>query len=186
MTRGEETSYVALLRGVNVGGRNAVRMPELVAYVQELGLAGATTLLQSGNVVFSAADTDPPTLEGLLSAALEERFGFAVPTLVRSHEELAATVAGAPAGHGSPDLRSEVFFLDRTLSAEEVVAGLPPLRDGVDAVASGPGAFYFSRVAALATKTRITRVMALPVFRSMTVRSWATTTRLLARLDERR
>ena len=60
---------------------------------------------------------------------------------------------------------------------------MPELREGVDSVAPGPGAIYFSRVAAQATKTRITRLMSMPVFQQMTVRSWRTTTRLLELLD---
>lgn len=177
--------YVALLRGINVGGRNAVAMADLVALVEEQGHTGVSTLLQSGNVMFTARSTTPARLEESLGTALGERFGFEIPVLVRSHAELAATVAGAPPGHGSPELRSDVFFLARSLDVATVLAELPELRDGVDAVAPGPGAFYFSRVAAQAGRTRITRLMALPVFRSMTVRSWSTTTRLLERLDQR-
>ena len=56
--------------------------------------------------------------------------------------------------------------------------------EGVDSVALGPGAIYFSRVAAQASKTRITRLMGMPIFQQMTVRSWRTTTRLLEMLDE--
>lgn len=178
------TGYVALLRGINVGGRNAVGMAELAAFVVDLGHADVSTHLASGNVVFTAHSTTPHRLEEEFTSALEHRFGFAIPTLVRSHHELTATVAAAPPGHGSPDLRSEVFFLQRPLTADQVLAQLPVLREGVDVVAPGPDAIYFSRVAALATTTRITRLMAMPVFRSMTVRSWRTTTRLLRTLDE--
>jgi hypothetical protein len=60
---------------------------------------------------------------------------------------------------------------------------MPELREGVDAVAPGPGAIYFSRVAAHATKTRIQRFMALPVFQQMTVRTWRTVIRVLDKLD---
>ncbi|MFD6138000.1 DUF1697 domain-containing protein, partial [Isoptericola sp. NPDC060257] len=106
------------------------------------------------------------------------RLGFAVPTLVRSRDELAAAVEAAPPDHSSDALRSEVFFLKHPLTAPEVLAQMPELREGVDAVAPGPGVVYFSRVAAEARRTRITRLMGMPVFRQMTVRTWRTTTRL--------
>ena len=96
-----------------------------------------------------------------------------------------AAVAAAPPDHSSGALRSEVFFLKHPLTAREVLAQMPELREGVDAVAPGPGVVYFSRVAAEARRTRITRLMGMPVFRQMTVRSWRTTTRLLELLDER-
>jgi len=60
---------------------------------------------------------------------------------------------------------------------------MPELREGVDSVAPGPGAVYFSRVAARATKTRIQQFMAMPIFQQMTVRTWRTCTRLLEKLD---
>ena len=81
-------------------------------------------------------------------------------------------------------MRSDVFFLKGPLTAEEALAHLPELRGGVDSVAPGPGAIYFSRVAAKATKTRIQRFMAMPVFQQMTVRTWRTCTGLLEKLDE--
>ncbi|MFE6968924.1 DUF1697 domain-containing protein [Isoptericola sp. NPDC057653] len=175
---------VALLRGINVGGRHAVAMPDLAACLADAGLGAARTVQQSGNVLLAADPASGPDLEGTIEAALADRFGFAVPTLVRSRDELAATVAAAPPDHGSDALRSEVFFLKAPLTAREVLDAMPELRDGVDAVATGPGAVYFSRVAAQARRTRIQRLMGMPVFRQMTVRSWRTTTRLLALLDE--
>lgn len=60
----------------------------------------------------------------------------------------------------------------------------PDLREGIDSVAPGFGALYFSRVAAQASKTRITRLMSMPIFQQMTARSWRTTTRLLEMLNK--
>ncbi|ANJ26087.1 DUF1697 domain-containing protein [Agromyces aureus] len=185
------TSYVALLRGINVGGRNPVAMPDLVDCFEHVGVDGGgfadvRTHLQSGNVLFTAsvakraADTK---LESAIEQALEKRFGFEIPTLVRSRDEFAATIEQAPADHGSELLRSDVFFLKAPLTAEAVLAEMPELRQGVDAIAPGPGALYFSRVKAKATKTRIQKLMAMPVFKQMTVRSWKTVTRLLELLD---
>ncbi|MET0726048.1 MAG: DUF1697 domain-containing protein [Leifsonia sp.] len=177
------TSAVALLRGINVGGRNLVGMTDLAACFRDAGFREVRTYTQSGNVLFATDRVVGPRLETAAEAMLEERFGIPILVVARSRDELAATVAGAPADHGSSDLRSEVFFLKDARTAEAVFAELPELRDGVDSVALGPGAIYFSRVAARATQTRITRFMAMPVFQRMTVRSWRTTTRLLQMLD---
>lgn len=172
-------SFVALLRGINVGGRNPVRMPDLVACFADAGYEDVRTHIQSGNVLFRAGRATGPKLEDAVEAMLEERFGFPILAVVRSRDELAQTIAAAPAEHGSPDLRSDVFFLRHPLTAEEAMAEMPELREGVDAVASGPGALYFSRVAARATKTRIQLFMAKPMFQRITVRNWRTTVRLL-------
>ena len=180
-------SYVALLRGINVGGRNPVAMPDLVACFEDGGFGAVRTHQQSGNVLFTATvpkRTADARLEAEIEGMLRERFGFEIPTLVRSRGEFAATIDGAPADHGSETLRSEVFFLKTPLTSDEVLAQMPELRDGVDAIAPGPAAIYFSRVRAMATKTRIQKLMAMPVFKQMTVRSWRVCTRLLELLDD--
>jgi uncharacterized protein (DUF1697 family) len=177
------TSFVALLRGINVGGKNVMAMSDLAASFRAAGYENVRSHAQSGNVLFDASHPGGPALESAVEQLLDARFGVPVLVVMRSRDELAATVAAAPADHGSDRLRSDVFFLKHPLTAEAVHAQLPELREGVDSVALGPGALYFSRVAARATKTRIQRLMAMPVFQQMTVRTWRTTTRLLELLD---
>ncbi|MET0479911.1 MAG: DUF1697 domain-containing protein [Mycetocola sp.] len=174
---------VALLRGINVGGRNQVGMTDLAACFRDGGYRDVSTYIQSGNVLFTADHSGGQAIEDAVEQMLAARFGIPVLVVVRSRDELAATIAAAPADHGSEELRSDVFFLKQPLTADEVLAQMPELREGVDAVAPGPGALYFSRVAAQAGKTRITRLMSMPVFLRMTVRNWRTTTRLLDLLD---
>ena len=177
-------SFVALLRGINVGGRNPIRMPELVECFRDAGYEDVSTYLQSGNVLFSADHKKKaPKLEAEVEAMLEERFGTPLLVVIRSRDELAQTIEAAPDDHGSPKLRSDIFFLKHPLTAEEALAEMPELREGVDAVAPGPGAIYFSRVAARATKTRIQKFMGMPIFQQVTVRTWRTSIRLLERLD---
>ena len=176
-------SSVALLRGINVGGKNLIAMPELAGAFRDAGYRDVSTYIASGNVLFTAGPATGPELEDAVERLLQERFGVPVLVVVRSREELAATIAAAPADHGSAQLRSDVFFLKQPLTAEAALAELPELREGVDSVTAGPGALYFSRVAAQATRTRIQRFMALPVFQQVTVRNWRTTTRLGELLD---
>ena len=176
-------SYVALLRGINVGGKNLIRMPELAAAFADAGYGDVRTHQQSGNVLFTSKPVTSPKLEAAIEGMLEKRFGIPVLVLIRSRDELAKTIGDAPADHGSKELRSEVIFLKRPLTAAKVMGELPELREGVDAIAPGPGALYFSRVAARATKTRIQLLLAMPIFKQMTMRTWSTTTRLLELLD---
>ena len=80
--------YLALLRGINVGGRHKVPMADLQKQLAKLGVTGIVTLLNSGNVVFDAPETDIDTLESKIAAHLEKSFGFPVPVLLRSAEEI--------------------------------------------------------------------------------------------------
>jgi uncharacterized protein (DUF1697 family) len=178
------TSFVALLRGINVGGKNPVRMPDLVECLTDAGYGDVRTQGQSGNVLFTAPGRGGATLERAVERVLEKRFGIPILVIVRSRGELADIVAAAPADHGSKKLRSEVIFLKRPLTAQTAMAEVPELREGVDSIAPGPGVLYFSRVAARATKTRIQVFMAKPIFQQMTMRTWSTTTRLLELLDD--
>lgn len=178
------TRYVALLRGINVGGNNPVAMADLAECFRDAGYDDVRTVLASGNVVFTAKRTTSRALEPVIERVLRQRFGVDIAVLVRSRDELATVVEKAPKGHDSPKLRSDVFFLKHPLTAKQALAEVPQLNDDVDTIAAGTGVLYFSRVKATATKTRIQKFMASPVFKQVTVRTWGTTTKLLKLLDD--
>ncbi|MEU6871528.1 DUF1697 domain-containing protein [Streptomyces sp. NPDC046751] len=90
------TMYAALLRGINVSGHKRVPMAELRALLTELGHGDVRTHLQSGNAVFSSASDDENALAAELERAIEQRFGFPVPCLVRDGAYLAAVAAACP------------------------------------------------------------------------------------------
>ena len=87
--------YVALLRGINVGGKTAVPMAELRAELEKLGLGKVKTHLNSGNALFESS-LEEAALEPMIEAALGVRFGFQIPVLVRSAEEIHAAAEGLP------------------------------------------------------------------------------------------
>ena len=177
------TSHVALLRGINVGGNNPVRMTDLADAFRTAGYDNVRTVLASGNVLFTSTSSSPRTLEADLERMLGTTFGTAFPVVVRSRAELAKIIDSAPAGHDSPKLRRDVFFLKHPLTAKQAMAHVPELNDDVDTMTAGSGVLYFSRVKATATKTRIQEFMAMPIYKQLTVRTWGTTTKLLALMD---
>ena len=89
------TNFVALLRGVNVTGHNRLRMPELRRLAEDLGHREVRTYIQSGNLVFAAAGP-APTEEDRLERGIRERFGLAVPVVLRTAAEWAAYAGGPP------------------------------------------------------------------------------------------
>lgn len=76
--------YVTFLRGINVGGHHKLPMAELKLVFNDLGFQNTTTLLNSGNAIFDAPNTNIKKLEDQIGAALEHKFGFPVPTIVRT------------------------------------------------------------------------------------------------------
>lgn len=177
--------YVALLRGINVGGKNLIRMTDLAACFEALGFAHVRTYIQSGNVIFHTDETDQTALTGLLEATLSRTFDYnGALVVLRSRAALQEIVAQAPEGFGS-DLsayRYDVIFLKEPLVASEAVQTFP-VKEGVDEVSAGKGVLYASRLISRATSSRISRIVYLPIYPSLTIRNWNTTTKLLAMMD---
>ena len=90
------TTYIALLRGINVGGRQSVRMEQLRALFLSLGHESVTTYLQSGNVIFTSATGDPGQLTAGIEACIAERLDLSVTVLTLDASELADVVKRNP------------------------------------------------------------------------------------------
>lgn len=177
-------SQVALLRGVNVGGRNRIKMADLRQCFLDHGHSAVSTYIQSGNVVFNAKPGSETALESGLERMLAERFEYKARVLVRSRQAMEHVVSNAPTSFGDhPELyRCDVMFLRDELSAVAAVVEIPQ-QAGVDEVHAGDGVVYFRRLASQASRSRLSRITTLPIYQQMTVRNWRTTTKLLSLLS---
>lgn len=90
------STHVALLRGINVGGRNKLPMVELAQVFVESGAGNVRTYIQSGNVVFTAAAAVTKGIGAAVAGLIEKRFGLRVPVVVRSAGEMEGVLAGNP------------------------------------------------------------------------------------------
>lgn len=89
-------TYVALFRGINVGGRNILPMKELKALLEKAGLQGVVTYIQSGNVVFRSSDANSSRLSDQISAEIKNGFGFEPQVLLLAMEELETAMESNP------------------------------------------------------------------------------------------
>lgn len=89
-------TYIALLRGINVGGKNPLPMKQLTLLLEELQAEGVRTYIQSGNVVFRHRTTDVAALAGGISAQIKKRFGFEPHVLLLTLSELEAAIRNNP------------------------------------------------------------------------------------------
>ena len=177
--------YVALLRGINVGGKNPIPMPALKAAFEENGFEDVRTYIQSGNVVFSTGTTKHAELTRRVERMLRKTFGhYEASVALRSRAQMRSIIERAPDGFGSePTLyREDVIFLMPPLTARTVV-GSVPIKEEVDRIWPGTGVLYFSRLTSRATQSRLSRIVSLPIYKSMTIRNWNTTTKLAGLLD---
>lgn len=172
--------YVALLRGINVGGKNIIKMADLRTCFKAMGFDQVRTYIQSGNVLFHSEETGRDALVSRIEKALADTFNYQLPVVVRSDKEMAAIVTNAPAGFGQePDAyRYDVIFLKEPLTAAEAIPHLSP-REGVDQLHPGEGTLYASRLISRVTQSRLSRIASSPIYQSITIRNWNTTTKLL-------
>lgn len=176
--------YLALLRGINVGGKNRIKMAQLKGCFEEMGLDGVRTYIQSGNVIFRSAEVDQARLTAQIEAGLLATFGLELPVVVRSAGEMERIVAQAPAGFGGePErYRYDVLFLKAPLAAEEAME-VVTAKPGVDEVSGGDGVLYFSRLISKATQSQLSRIVGTPVYQRITIRNWKTTTKLAGMME---
>ncbi|WNG41095.1 DUF1697 domain-containing protein [Archangium violaceum] len=176
--------YVALLRGINVGGNKKVPMAQLRELMQGLGYTDVATLLQSGNAVFSSKEKNPAKLIKQLEAALAETFGFEVAVVIRTRDELAAAIEANPLP-GAEDVPSQflVTFLSdvpdqKQLQKLDPAAYLPDefRAVGREIYARFPQGIRDSKLATVLSGTRwgVTA----------TARNWSTVTKLLELADK--
>jgi uncharacterized protein (DUF1697 family) len=175
--------YVALLRGINVGGRNLVAMKDLREVFEGAGHRAVRTYIQSGNVLFES-DAPGRSLEGGVEGMLERQLGFPIVVVLRSHQQLRRVVEQAPPGFGgSPDRHhSDVIFLKEPLTSRQAMQAVQ-VREGVDRAWPGTGVLYFERLSERLAQSRLSRIVGTPEYQQMTIRTWTTTTKLLRLLE---
>ena len=172
--------YVALLRGINVGGNNPVSMAKLKACLETAGFDEVTTYIQSGNVVFTTAISPRDELTRRIEELLTKTFRYPSSVVLRTRKQMHDVVAGAPRGFGENPgkYRYDAIFLKEPLTASTAIKSVAT-KEGVDEAHAGVGVLYFSRLIAKASQSRLSRVVSLPIYKSMTIRNWNTTTKLL-------
>jgi uncharacterized protein (DUF1697 family) len=181
-------SHVALLRGINVGGRNKVPMAELREVVASLGHTGVTTYIQTGNVLFTAAG-DPAKLASDLEAAITGSFGIKSSVVVLAREDLAGILDRSPYTDEPNPKLVHVMFLNAELPADllervkaaESASAAKGSRDTVTAI--GP-ALYLHTPDGYGTSELAQVLLRITSGPGATARNWATATKLLSLCEQ--
>lgn len=171
--------YAALLRGINVGGRNIVRMTELQAIFERSGFSSVQTYIQSGNVIFEYAKHDPVKLGYKIEQTLAKYYPFSIRVMVRTHDQLKAIIENVPAiWHSDADIRKYIAFVTPAIDPAEAIQTIE-IKEGVDAVTAGPGAIYMTTTMEGLTKSKISKIIGKKIYKEMTMRNFVTSKRLL-------
>jgi uncharacterized protein (DUF1697 family) len=179
-------TYVILMRGINVGGKNKIPMTGLKKCLEDLGFSSVSTYIASGNVILKS-NKRAEDVKALIEEALPECFKLdneLIKVLVLTRDQFQTIIDNKPKGFGEQPEKyhSDAIFLMDIDPAQAMPVFDP--REGVDKVWPGEGVIYSQRLSAQRTKSRLSKIMGTPIYKSMTIRSWNTTTKLLKMLEE--
>ncbi len=177
--------YVALLRGVNVGGKNKVDMKQLKAVFEEAGMSDVRTYINSGNVIFTSKIRSRIRLGEALEKAIERDFRFRVDVLVRDISSMRALVKAIPRGwRDDGTTRCYVMFLWDDVARPSVLKQLT-FKPDIDDVRYVAGAIVWRVDRKNVTRSGMARLMGAPLYKQMTIRNVNTTRKLLELMEAR-
>ena len=172
------TVFVALLRGINVGGNNMISMSALKASFERLGFDDVSTYINSGNIFFRSTIADARKLEAKIERMLVAEYKLPCKVVIRSATEMAALIAKLPKDWtGDKDWRYNVIFLRHTIDSKDIIASLK-WKPEFEKVTYVPGTLLWSARAKDVDKTIMLRLSSQKVFQEMTVRNLNTTRKL--------
>lgn len=174
--------YVALLRGINVGGNNKVSMAQLKDALAADGLDDVSTYINSGNIFFSS-DHPPAKVERMVHDAISREFGLDIKVLIKDLPAIRSIAAEIPdEWRNDADMKCDVMYLWDSHAAPDVVDSLP-VREGIDEVRYTAGAIIWKVDKALVTRSGLGKLVGTDLYAHMTVRNANTARVLLQRLE---
>ena len=178
-------AYVALLRGINVGGKNIVAMKSLKASFEQLGFDDVSTYINSGNVLFRSSEKDPRKLEDRIDKMLARDYDLKPATVVRSYAEM-RRLQKSIAKHWKtpdPDWRYNVIFLRHAIDSKDVLNDLG-VKPDIEAVVYCPGTLLWRARVRDLTRTAMIKIAGKPIYKQMTIRNLNTTNKLVELLEQ--
>src|SRR5258706_6585564 len=169
--------YVALLRGINVGGKSTVKMSELKEVFEIAGFTDVLIYINSGNVIFDADQKDIKKITSDIDSLLINSF-FAIKTIVISYKDLKEVSNNTPNTWKTEDLRKYIAFVKSPTMPEDVIKEAK-LNPDVDFIEKGKGVIYMSTKMSGLTKSGFPKLIQKKVYQDITIRNYNTVQKLL-------
>jgi len=171
--------YLALLRGVNVGGKNKLSMPELKASFESSGFTRVSTYINSGNILFSGAETNVLALKGQCEALIKEGFGMDIPVAVISAAALSDAMAHAPVWWNTDkESKHNAILVIPPATAESVCAQVGEIKPEYEKVDFHGSVIFWSAPIKTFSRTRWSKVVGTAAYGSITIRNANTAIKL--------
>ncbi|MFT4245560.1 MAG: DUF1697 domain-containing protein [Micrococcaceae bacterium] len=174
--------YIALLRGINAGGKRRVPMADLRKLVEELGYSKVKTYINSGNVLFKA--NEAPTAE-VLTKELTAHFGFEIPTLVLNEAAFKQIVKAVPADwqNDYQKHKSDICFLFPEIDSPEIIQQIGGNNE-IETIRYVKGAVLSNLLRKNQPKSSLFKLIRTPLYQQMTVRNITTVRKLASLIEE--
>jgi len=170
--------YVALLRGINVGGKNKMAMPRLKRTFEEVGLTDVTTYINSGNVIFKDSRRKPATIISALEKAIEQDFGFQIKLLILDLAAIRKTIKALPDNWTNDNsMKCDVMFLWDGFDRKDVLDDLK-IKPDIEDVVYVPGAIIWRVDRPNVTRSGMIKLVGTELYKGMTIRNCNTVRRL--------
>jgi uncharacterized protein (DUF1697 family) len=170
--------YLALLRGVNVGGNNIIKMSELKMLFEGLKFSDVRTYIQSGNVIFNDCENDKNKLIKIIEKALFKKLSNKINIVLLTFSEIEEIINKKPKGFGEDsENKYDVIYLVEPLNVKDAVKEIK-MREGVDKMYEGKKVVYISRSIKNLTKSYFSKILETLIYKNITIRNWNTTKKL--------
>ncbi len=177
--------FVALLRGVNVGGKSKLPMAALRQSLESADYNQVKTYIQSGNIIFESDNNDELAHTTHIEQTIKKDFDLSVPVVVINQARFEHIAANTPAGWGKDaDRKYNYIFLRPPYDIDEVMAGIGQLNPDLESITNGDGVLYQSMSVSLLGRTTTGKLTSKPVYQRMTVRNHNTVQKLVALLAD--
>ena len=176
------TRYITLLRGVNVGGNNIIKMADLKAAFEKQGFGNVVTYINSGNILFDSETPDIAVLKNTCERIIADGFGLDIPVCVIAVDELSEALAHAPDWWSkTPDAKHDAFFVIPPMTATEIIAHVGQVKEEYEQADYHGRVIFWSAPTATYSRTRWSKITKdKAMYRSITVRNANTTLKLAA------
>ena len=170
--------YVALLRGINVGGNNKMDMKQLKISFERAGMNNVVTYINSGNIIFAHDSLSKAHIASILETAILEDFGLQIKVLVLDLHDMNRILASLPESWTNDDqMKSDVLFLREEIDHESVLDKLV-IKPDIDSVIYVPGAILWSVSRQHVTKSGMSKMIGTEIYRKTTIRNVKTTRKI--------
>lgn len=171
--------YIALLRGINVGGINKVPMPELKVLFEQNGFFNVATYINSGNAIFSSGLIDTDKLKSKCECSLREKYPFDIPVAIIAAKDLSEALNNAPSWWNTEkDSKHNAIFVIPPVTVKEVFEQVGEAKPEYEKVGYYGRVIFWSAPLKTFSRTRWSKVVQSSVYHSVTIRNANTTVNL--------